>query len=83
MIDTAELMAEKKRLDALLDEALDQYALYEEGMNIRFKTANEAERAALMAERNEIEDKLGIVALVLRLDEIREMMEQAAKNPAA
>ncbi|AVM75314.1 hypothetical protein MSR1_28460 [Magnetospirillum gryphiswaldense MSR-1] len=83
MIDMAELLAEKKRLDALLDDALDQYALYEEGMNIRFKSANETERTALMAERNEVEDKLGIVALVLRLDEIREMMEQAAKNPAA
>lgn len=83
MIDMAELLAEKKHLDALLDDALDQYALYEEGMNIRFKTANQAERTALMAERNEVEDKLGIVALVLRLDEIREMMEQAAKNPAA
>ena len=83
MIDMAELLAEKKRLDALLDDALDQYALYEEGMNIRFKTANEAERTALMVERNEVEDKLGIVALVLRLDEIRALMEQAAKNPAA
>ncbi|KAF0224065.1 MAG: hypothetical protein FD176_1463 [Rhodospirillaceae bacterium] len=83
MIDMAELLAEKKRLDALLDDALDQYALYEEGMNIRFKTANDAERAALMAERNEVEEKLGIVALVLRLDEIRELMERAVKNPAA
>ena len=83
MIDMAELLAEKKRLDALLDDALDQYALYEEGMNIRFKTANEAERTALMVERNEVEDKLGIVTLVLRLDEIRALMEQAAKNPAA
>lgn len=83
MIDMAELLAEKKRLDALLDDALDQYALYEEGMNIRFKSANETERTALMAERNEVEDKLGIVALVLRLDEIREMMKLAAKNPAA
>lgn len=82
MIDMAELLAEKKRLDALLDDALDQYALYEEGMNIRFKTANELERAALMAERNEIEEKLGIVALVLRLDEIRELIDRA-KNPAA
>lgn len=78
-----ELLAEKKRLDALLDDALDQYALYEEGMNIRFKTANETERTALMAERNEVEDKLGIVALVLRLDEIRELMDRATKNPAA
>lgn len=83
MIDMAELLAEKKRLDALLDDALDQYALYEEGMNIRFKSANDAERAALMAERNEVEEKLGIVALVLRLDEIRELMERAVKNPAA
>lgn len=82
MIDMAELLAEKKRLDAALDDALDQYALYEEGMNIRFKSANDAERAALMAERNEVEDKLGIVALVLRLDEIRALMERA-KNPAA
>lgn len=82
MFDMAELLAEKKRLDALLDDALDQYALYEEGMNIRFKTANELERAALMAERNEVEEKLGIVALVVRLDEIRELINRA-KNPAA
>jgi hypothetical protein len=82
MIDMAPLLAEKKRLDALLDDALDQYALYEEGMNIRFKTANELERAALMAERNEVEEKLGIVALVVRLDEIRELIDRA-KNPAA
>lgn len=70
-----QLLDEKKRLDAQLDEALDQYALYEEGMNIRFKTASDSERAALMAERNEVEEKLGIVTLVMRLDEIRAQIE--------
>ena len=70
------LLAEKQRLDAQLDDALDQYALFEEGMNIRFKHADEAERAALMAERNQVEETLGIVALVLRLDEIRAQLEQ-------
>jgi len=75
MSDLAALAEEKKRLDQLLDDALDQYALYEEDMNIRFKTADEAGRAALMAERNEVEEKLGIVALVMRLDEIRAEMD--------
>lgn len=70
-----QLLDEKKRLDIQLDEALDQYALYEEGMNIRFKTASDSERAALMAERNEVEEKLGIVTLVMRLDEIRAQIE--------
>lgn len=73
---------EKKRLDQQLDTALDQYALYEEGMNERFKHANESERAALMAERNQVEETLGIVALVMRLDEIRDAMEKL-RNPAA
>lgn len=72
----AALVEEKKRLDAQLDDALDQYALYEEGMNERFKVANEIERAALMAERNQVEETLGIVALVQRLDEIRDQMEK-------
>jgi hypothetical protein len=72
----AALLDEKKRLDAQLDDALDQYALYEEGMNAHFKHADEAERAALMAERNQVEETLGIVALVQRLDEIRELMEK-------
>ncbi|MBI2241571.1 MAG: hypothetical protein HYU59_12310 [Magnetospirillum gryphiswaldense] len=75
MSDLAALTEEKKRLDQMLDDALDQYALYEEDMNIRFKTADEPGRAALMAERGEVEEKLGIVALVLRLDEIRAEME--------
>lgn len=74
-IDAASLLEEKKRLDALLDEALEQYAHYEEGMNERFKLADAAGRAALMAERNEVEDKLGIVALVQRLDEIRDALK--------
>ena len=74
-IDAASLLEEKKRLDALLDEALEQYAHYEEGMNERFKLADAAGRAALMAERNAVEDKLGIVALVQRLDEIRDALK--------
>lgn len=70
------LLEEKQRLDRQLDEALDQYAVFEEGMNIRFKHADEAERAALMAERNQVEESLGIVALVLRLDQIRDEIEK-------
>ncbi|MBR9972965.1 hypothetical protein [Magnetospirillum sulfuroxidans] len=74
--DLAALQDEKKCLDAQLDDALDQYALYEEGMNARFKHADAAERAALMTERNQVEETLGIIALVQRLDEIRELMEK-------
>lgn len=76
MDDVTALLEEKKRLDHQLDQALDQYALYEEGMNERFKHADESQRAALMAERNQVEETLGIVALVVRLDEIREALEK-------
>lgn len=74
-LELAALQDEKKHLDTQLDHALEQYALYEEGMNIRFKHADACERTALMAERNQVEETLGIVALVLRLDEIRELMD--------
>lgn len=71
----AQLLAERKRLDDLLDEALEQYALFEEGMNPRMKIASPAEMEGLMAERARVEDMLGIVDLVERIDRIRERIE--------
>jgi hypothetical protein len=70
--DLAFLAAEKKRLDQLLDDAMDQYALVEEDLNVRMKGKSGVELDALMAERARIEDTLGIVALVDRIDVIRE-----------
>lgn len=67
-----ELQDERKRLDQLLDEALEQYALYEEGMNARMKVAGPEEMPALMAERSRMEETLGIAELVERIDAIRE-----------
>ena len=71
----AALKDERARLDAQLDEALHAFAEYEEGMNMRWHTADPAERQELMAERSRVEEELGIVAIVLRLDEIREALE--------
>jgi hypothetical protein len=72
----AALMEERARLDAQLDEALHTFATYEEGMNVRWNTSDPAERQALMEERAQVEEQLGIVAMVLRLDEIREELER-------
>ncbi len=72
-----ELLAEKKRLDDLLDEALEKFALYEEEFNARLKQAPEAERPALFAERNDVEEMLGIADIVIRLDELRELIQAA------
>ena len=71
----AALKEERARLDAQLDEALHAFAEYEEGMNVRWHTADPGERQELMAERSRVEEELGIVAIVLRLDEIREALE--------
>jgi hypothetical protein len=71
----AALKEERARLDAQLDEALHAFAEYEEGMNVRWQSADPAERQDLMAERSRVEEELGIVAIVLRLDEIREALE--------
>lgn len=82
--DTLEsLAAEKAALDERLDQALEQYAVFEEGMNDRFKHADADERLALMQERNQIEETLGIVAIVQRLDEIRAAMEALEGRGAA
>lgn len=70
----AELAAERKRLDDLLDDALEQFAHFEEVMNPRMKVASPAEMPALMAERGLMEDALGIVELVEQIDVIRERM---------
>jgi len=78
-----DLIDEKNRLDAQLDEALHAFAEYEEGMNSRWHTADPAERQALMQERNRVEEELGIVALVLRLDEIREALDACRAQSAA
>lgn len=71
----AELAAERQRLDDLLDDALEQFALYEEVMNARMKAASPEEMPALMAERGLMEDALGIVELVEQIDVIRERMD--------
>jgi hypothetical protein len=76
------LSEEKKRLDAELDAALHTFAEYEEGMNVRWQTADPAERQALMEERNRVEEELGIVAMVLRLDEIREELDALRQQVA-
>lgn len=73
MIET--LNQERKRLDIQLDEALHTFAEYEEGMNVRWQTADAAGRQNLMMERSRVEEELGIVTIVLRLDEIREELE--------
>jgi hypothetical protein len=78
-----ELRGERKRLDTLLDEALDQYAIFEEGMNVRMKHANSDEAALLLAERARVEDMLGIVDLVDRIDRIRERIELMQREQAA
>jgi hypothetical protein len=69
------LIEERKRLDAQLDEALHTFAEYEEGMNVRWQSADPAARQELMAERSRVEEELGIVTIVLRLDEIREQLD--------
>ncbi|MDO8605528.1 MAG: hypothetical protein Q7R40_03235 [Phaeospirillum sp.] len=72
---TDALKKERAQLDAQLDEALHTFAEYEEGMNVRWQTADPAARQELMAERTRVEEELGIVAIVERLDEIREALE--------
>ncbi|MGE5518175.1 MAG: hypothetical protein ACM31D_20420 [Bacteroidota bacterium] len=75
-IRLAELQDERKRLDALLDDAVVQFALVEEDMNVRMKAATPAELQELMAERARIEDALGIAQLVDRIDDIRGLIAQ-------
>ncbi|MEW5728955.1 MAG: hypothetical protein AB1918_14095 [Pseudomonadota bacterium] len=73
-MDLDDLLAEKKRLDDLLDEALEKFAIYEEEFNTRLKVAPEDQRPALFAERNDVEEMLGIADMVMRLDELRELI---------
>ncbi|RAU23079.1 hypothetical protein CU669_06635 [Paramagnetospirillum kuznetsovii] len=75
MID--QLKEERNRLDQQLDDALHTFAEYEEGMNVRWQTADANGRQDLMAERSRVEEELGIVTIVLRLDEIREALDAA------
>lgn len=70
-IELARLESERKRLDAMLDDAVAQFALVEEDMNARMKAASPAQLQELMAERARIEESLGIAVLVDRIDEIR------------
>lgn len=82
----AELVAERSRLDGLLDDALAQFALFEDGFSQRLASANAAQRQALMEERAQLEDVLGIADLVDRIDRIREriaMLETQVASAAA
>ncbi|HSV29598.1 MAG TPA: hypothetical protein VLL76_08560 [Candidatus Omnitrophota bacterium] len=82
-LDLPALLDEKKRLDDLLDEALDKFALYEEDFNNRLKHVHEDQRMAMYAERNQVEEALGIADLVMRLDELRELIAAARGVPAS
>lgn len=82
----AELVAERSRLDGLLDDALAQFALYEDEFNLRLSAATPAQRQALMQERAQMEEMLGIADLVERIDRIRErvaMLEAQVDSVAA
>jgi len=68
------LLAEKDSLDCRLDEALHAFAEYEEQMNQHWQSADGDERLRLMNERAQVEETLGIVAIVDRLDEIRSLL---------
>ncbi len=79
-----ELLAEEKnRLDAMLDEALDRFAEYEEGFNPRMKVAGPDELPALMNERAMMEETLGIAHCVDRLDELRLAIEALKQELAS
>jgi hypothetical protein len=71
-IQLTELQDERRRLDALLDDAVAQFALVEEDMNARMKVATPQQLQVLMEERARIEDALGIAELVDRIDDVRE-----------
>lgn len=75
-IRLAELQDERKRLDALLDDAVAQFALVEEDMNARMKAATPELLQDLMAERARIEEALGIAELVDCIDDIRQRIAQ-------
>lgn len=75
-IRLAELQSERKRLDALLDDAVAQFALVEEDMNARMKAATPELLQDLMAERARIEEALGIAELVDCIDDIRQRIAQ-------
>jgi len=72
----AELMDERKQMDVKLDQAVATFALVEEEMNARMKVASPERLQELMQERAQIEDQLGIVDLVERIDALRERIAQ-------
>ncbi|CAA7623443.1 hypothetical protein [Magnetospirillum sp. UT-4] len=67
----ADLVEERKRLDGLLDDALEQFARFEEEFNPRMKVAPPDQLPALMAERANVEELLGIATLVDQIDLVR------------
>lgn len=79
----AELLAERRRLDDLLDDALEQFALFEDGLTARLHGATPEQGAALMAERARMEDVLGVAELVDRIDRIRERIDLIQSDQAA
>lgn len=78
----AQLIDERKRLDDLLDDALAQFALYEEEMNARWRGATPEQIQALMAERAQMEEAMGIADLVIRIDELRVQIEDLKSRAA-
>lgn len=66
-----QLEEEKNRLNSLIEAALENFANYEEELNQRMKIATGADLQALMRERSEVEETLGLVDLFDRLDALR------------
>lgn len=79
----AELLDERQRLDLMLDDALEKFALYEEEFNNRLKTMPEDQRLLMFAERTQMEEILGIADLVDRLDRIRDRLAEVRAQAAA
>jgi hypothetical protein len=66
-----DLLAEHANLEAALEEALSVYAQYEEQLNRRMKQASADDIRTMMAERERIEDQLGIAQTLERITLVR------------
>lgn len=77
-----ELRQERQTLDALLDAAVVRFARVEEEVNARMKLASPEQVRDLMAERDRVEDALGIADLLNRIDAVQQQMAELTQDPA-
>jgi hypothetical protein len=77
------LEAERQDLDRQLDEVLERFAEYEEQMNIRWRSASPEQIQDLMTERAVVEEELGIVVLVERIDALRDNLIELRRQMEA